>query len=351
MSRRWLIAPCPLAVVAALGAFPTVAGAHGPIAPIASSYLARIGAVPPGLQAKVVDGDQRMWLRVPRSDVVVILDYRGAPYLRFTVAGVAVNQSSAMYYLNQTPVAETPPATLTRTTPPVWHQVSGGHEYNWHDGRLHALASVALAPGQSYVGRWIVPLLVGGRLTVISGGLWHADSPSWVWFWPIAVLLLCVLAARRLRRPTLDTRLARILATAALAGVSVAALARGLHGRPGLSVLQLIEVAVVLVFVGWATRRLLLERAGAFTYFLIAFVAIWEGAELIPTLRDGFVLAALPAVVVRTSAVVCLGTGVALLPLGFRIAEQRDDFDSADYEDEFDLPDDQILPKTGISRA
>ena len=39
---------------------------------------------------------------------VVVLDYRGAPYLRFSRSGVDVNQASSMYYLNQTP-AETPP--------------------------------------------------------------------------------------------------------------------------------------------------------------------------------------------------------------------------------------------------
>ena len=32
-----------------------------------------------------------------------MLDYRGVPYLRFTRSGVAVNENSEMYYLNQTP--------------------------------------------------------------------------------------------------------------------------------------------------------------------------------------------------------------------------------------------------------
>jgi hypothetical protein len=73
------------------------ASAHGPIAPIASSYLARVGSAPPGLSAKVVDGDQRMWLQVRRGLTVLVLDYRGAPYLRFSSSVIAVNQNSAMY--------------------------------------------------------------------------------------------------------------------------------------------------------------------------------------------------------------------------------------------------------------
>jgi hypothetical protein len=114
-----------------------------------------------------------------------------------------------------------------------------------------------------------------------------------------------------------------------------------------LSVLQLIELAAVLAFVGWAARRLLLARTGYFTYFLIAFVAIWEGVELIPTLLDGFVFAALPPFVARASAVICLGTGAALLMVGFRIAEQRGDADSETYDEEFDVRDDELQPKTG----
>ena len=92
----------------ALGVFPATAQAHGPVAPVASAYLAKIHQVPPGIDAKVVDGDLRMWMRVPANQTVVVIDYRGAPYLRFSPSGVWVNENSSMYYLNQTPVPETP---------------------------------------------------------------------------------------------------------------------------------------------------------------------------------------------------------------------------------------------------
>lgn len=148
-----------IALVGVLGAggiIATPAAAHGPVAPIASSYLARVNFVPAAIRAKVVDGDQRMWLQVRRGVTVLVLDYRGAPYLRFTSSGVAVNSNSEMYYLNETPVALTPPANLAPSTPARWHPVSDGTSYSWHDGRLHALASVALAPGATFVGRWRV---------------------------------------------------------------------------------------------------------------------------------------------------------------------------------------------------
>jgi hypothetical protein len=300
------------------------AEAHGPIDPIASSYLARVGAAPPGVEAKVVDGDLRMWLSVRRGATVLVLDYRGAPYLRFSASGVDINRNSAMYYLNQTPVALTPPANLGPNTPPKWQRVSGGNSYEWHDGRLHALASVALAPGASFAGRWRIPILLAGRRAAITGGLWHAGNPSIVWFWPIAVLLACVLAAWRLRRPELDRRLARVLGGTALVALSVAVVGRDLHGRPTVSTFELIELIAVLAFAVWALHRLLFRAPGYFTYFLIAIVALWQGAELIPTLLEGFVLANEPAFLARASSVVCLATGAALLLMVFRLADQRD---------------------------
>ena len=161
----------------------------------------------------------------------MILDYRGAPYLRFSPEGVEVNHNSSMYYLNETPVAQTPPANLSPTAPPSWHRVTGGHAYEWHDGRLHALAAVALTPGVSFVGRWRIPLRVDGQLDSISGGLWHADNPTIVWFWAIVVLVACVLAAWRVRRPALDQLVARVLAVTALVAVTIAG-ARSAAARP-----------------------------------------------------------------------------------------------------------------------
>ena len=141
-----------LALAVAMALTPGVASADAPSAPVASAYLARLTHVPAGVRAKVVDGYVRMWLSVPARDTLVVLDYRGVPYLRFARAGVAVNERSEMYFLNATPVAQAPPPGLQRS--PRWVQVSGRHSYEWHDARLSALTTVALSPGQSYVGRW-----------------------------------------------------------------------------------------------------------------------------------------------------------------------------------------------------
>jgi hypothetical protein len=310
-----------VAAVLASAASPAAAQAHGPVAPVATSYLARITSVPGRLRARVVDGYVRMWLQVPRGLTVVVLDYAGAPYLRFSRSGVQVNQNSAMFYLNQTPVAETPPASLNRFTRPHWQSASDSNSYEWHDGRLQALASVALAPDASYVGRWSIPILIDGRRAAIAGGLWYAADPPLIWFWPIAVLLACVLAATRVPRPGLHNELARVLGVLALVALATAAVGRELHGRPSVPLGQYLELIVILAFVALALRSVIRGRAGYFLYCVIALVALWEGLTLIPTLLHGFVLIDLPAFAARAVTVLCIGCGVALLPLVFRLAD------------------------------
>jgi hypothetical protein len=324
------------AVLASAAMFPRPALAHGPVAPIALDYRARVTDVPEGLVAKVVDGDQRMWLRVPSDETVVVLDYRGAPYLRFSRAGVEINKNSEMYYLNQTPLALTPPARLLRTTPPSWEQVAGGREYGWLDARLSALAATAIRPGMAFVGRWRIPILVAGYPTAIAGGLWHADPPSIVWLWPIVVLVLCTLAALRLHNPQLDRSTARLLAFGALAAVAAIGIGRGLHGRPGVSVLQLVELGLILAFVAWGLFRVLVQRAGYFSYFVIAGVALWQGLETIPTLFNGFVLMAVPAFVARAATVLALGAAAGLWLMVFRLFDQREESSSSGQFEEDD---------------
>lgn len=299
---------------------PTVAQAHGPVAPVATSYLARVRQLPAGLDAKVIDGYLRLWLRVPADETVEVLDYRGAPYLRFARSGVYVNENSEMYDLNYI-VPLPPPADLSRGAPARWERVSGGREYNWHDARIGALADTALAPGTTYVGRWSIPILVDGRLRAISGGIWYARSPSPAWFWPIVVLLACLPAALRLRRRPLDEQLARVLAIVALLTVAVGVAGRELHGRPTIEVLQLVVLGIVLVLVGGALVRVLRRRQGLILELLVAFAALEIGWQLAPTLVHGFVLIALPAFVARVAAVLGLGVGAGLLVLVLRLAE------------------------------
>jgi hypothetical protein len=303
------------AVLALLALSPTSAQAHGASDPVASSYLARIAAVPAGMRATVVDGDLRMWLDVPRHDSVYVLDYQGAPYLHIVDGRIWANEESQMDYFNQSPPV-IPPSGLHRTTRPRWVQIGSGTGYEWHDGRLQALAIEALAPGASFVGSWRIPLVVNGRHTTVAGTLWYRGAPSIAWFWPIAVLVLCVVAAWRLQDAAIDTWMGGVLAALTLFGITLAAVGRDLHGRPGLSGFGLVELAVIVTFVIWALSRIIRDRASSLILFLIAVVAAWEGGSLIPTLLHGYVLLAVPPVLGRLATVICLSGAMAL---GFAI--------------------------------
>ncbi len=315
-------APALLAAIATLAAaFPASAAADGPTTPIATSYIATVTALPPGFQAKVVDGYLQLWLQVPSNQRAVVLDYRGAPWVRFGPGGVWVNQNSEMYYLSQSPVPATPPADLSRTTPPDWQHVSSSHSYMWRDGRLHALATIALPPGASYVGRWSVPVVVDGHLSSVSGGVWHANAPSLVWFWPIMVIIACMLAAWRLRLPALEERMARWLAGVLLVAMLVAGAGRELHGRPAVDPGQLAILALVIAGVAYCATRLIRGEAGYFLLFVIAFAALWAGGILVPTALHPYVLMAVPAFVARVTMVVCLGGGVSLILVTMRMLD------------------------------
>lgn len=321
----------------ALVVFPAAAQAHGPINPVASDYVARVGDVPAGLAVQIIDGDQAMWLRAPSNLTVIVLDPRGAPYLRFSAAGVAVNTNSELYYLNQTPVAQTPPAGLTRTTPPAWQPVSSGHTFTWHEGRLHAPAALARPASGSYAGAFSVPVLLDGRPATITGGVWYTGAPSIAWFWPIAVLLACLLAARRLHDRDVDRLCAVALVLVGVVGITLATVARNLHGRPGVAPFGIAELVVTLAFVGWVLRRVGQRRTGFMTAFAVAFVALWEGITLLPTLTHGYVLLALPAFLGRVATVICLSVGLGLVLTSVRLAQPNGSESVADPEPAEDL--------------
>lgn len=308
------------ALIAALAAMlalavlaPASARADGPVTPVATFYLARVEHEPPGVEVKIVDGYLNMWMRAPADENVLVLDYRGAPWVRFDRAGVQINLNSQEYYLNQVPVPAVPPPGLTATTPPHWHSVTSGHTYMWREGRLHALADVALPVGTNFVGTWRIEMRIDGRPTYIQGGMWHRGSPSIVWFWPIVVLLACVLAAWRLRSEELDRRLRRVIELALLLALAVGLTGHYLHGRPGISATGVVFTAIALLATAIGAWRTLTGRAGLPLAILIALASLWAGLTLLPVLTHGYVLMAVPAFVARCCAAILLGGSLSLV--------------------------------------
>ncbi len=137
-----------------------------------------------------------------------------------------------MYYLNQVP-AQTPPLRTGPGVPPRWFKVSAGHSYGWHDGRLHALATAALA-SRRQIPRSLDRTAARRRRRRRRSPAGSTTRPaprssgsgrSW-WRWRACW--------RRgaCAGPSSTTRVARGLAATALAGFAVAVTGQQLHGRP-----------------------------------------------------------------------------------------------------------------------
>jgi len=301
---------------------PTTAAADGPITPTATDYLARVAHVPAGIQAEVVDGYLNLWMQGPPTARVTVLDFAGAPWVRFSSAGVAINRNSEEYYLSQIPVPAVVPTGLTAKTPPRWVKVSSGHSYDWREGRLHALATVALAPGQSYVGRWRIPVAVNGHVETISGGIWHRGAPSVIWFWPVLVLLACALAAWRVRSAELDRGVSRAIALLLLLLVAVGMGGKYLHGSPDVTAGNVLLLLVTLAVLCAIAGRLLGGRSGGPLLLLTAVIALWAGLTLLPVLTHGYALVALPLFLVRVIAAALLGGALSLSLFAVRMLDR-----------------------------
>lgn len=259
-----------------------------------------------------MDGDLRLWVRPAAGVTATVLGFVGEPYLRFSSAGIAVNTHSPAYFLNrQLPLVV--PRGLGPRTPPRWRRIAAGPAYSWHEDRLHSLAAAARAPGSAYVGRWTIPLVLDGKRTAISGGLWHVPNPPLVWFWPIVVVLACLPALTRLRRGRLDAAVVGGLAAITLASATAARLGRELYGRPTVSGWQLVGVVltcVLAVALAWLALR---GRWREIVLGAIGLAGIYEGFALLAMLEHGFVLAALPAALERSLTVAALAGGAGLL--------------------------------------
>jgi hypothetical protein len=304
-----------IAVAAATLLFPSVAFAHGPTAPVATSFRATVTAIPADMKvdAKVVDGDKKLSLRVDSKTTLVVLGFAREPYIRFDPAGVEINLRSPTTYLNQ-PRLKYPAHRPSASAPPRWKRVTAAHEYSWHENRLHALERIAHGGALHVVGRWSVPIEVDGKRTAIDGTLSYVPGPP-AWAWPAGVVagLVAFLAVVWLarRREAADA----LLGAVALAATLVARLGRELYGRPDVSLTSLLLavltclVAVALLAGLLATRRERRRPVG----LLVGGFALYQALTLVATLTNGVVLAALPADMERLAIAVALSSGVATL--------------------------------------
>jgi hypothetical protein len=146
------------------------------------NYNSEVRAIAPaidGLEAQILDSDDRIELRNATGSVVVVEGYRGEPYLRFLPDGtVQVNRRSPATYLNEDRFAQVRvPRSARPQARPRWEQVAENGRYDWHDHRIHWMAKTPPKPVREDESRrvrifdWRLSLSVAGRPAAVTGSL------------------------------------------------------------------------------------------------------------------------------------------------------------------------------------
>lgn len=282
--------------------YPATAGAHGISAPVATDWEATVETAPPGVDARVVDGDRQLWLRVRRPLVVEIAGILGEPVLRFTRSGVWVNVNS--------PTAASDGirrgAGASPEAAPRWQRLTASDSYRWHEHRLHALEVVG-------GGRWTVPLLVAGRRTRVAGVLRRLPRGT---YWPWLVVAAAGAVAGIVLRVGI-----LVPSVLALAAAGALRIGHALQGRPdvvwpayvdcGLSFMLVMVLLATLVL----TRR---PEARGFAALAVGAVTASQALVMVPVLVDAHALSALGTTAARTCIVLALAAGTAAGAAGFR---------------------------------
>ena len=313
--RRGLVASA--AAVAAL-ALPAAASAHvGTSAPVATNFAARIvGFRPPAgaLEAKIVDGDRMLWLRVPATVTVVVPGVLGEPLLRFDRRGVWLNLRSPTAQTDRIDRFDLRPSADPRARP-LWHRLTGGHAYAWHEHRLHVLEQ--LAHGHrvaATLGPWSVPLVVDGRRHSLAGVLDFEPGPGWAWL-ALACALAAVSSAGTLVARRRGRELAVALGVAATLLIWAVRLGRALYGRPlvgpgGYVDVALTSVVAIALLVGLLHPD---REVRLFSAFIAGFLSLYEGLTMLPVLTHSTALSVLPSGAARVMVALILGLGVGAL--------------------------------------
>jgi hypothetical protein len=174
---------CGVALVLVPAAAP-----HGPEAP-GTGYIASVAGLDPlvlGVSVNVVGGDARLRLSNYSGKTVVVLGYRGEPFLRFGRNGVYENMRSPSVYLSRTryPIASSVPPSASASSAARWRKIAPGSSYTWFDHRIHWTQKdpppgVQKEPRRiQLIFRWRVPALADGKRFVVSGQLGFAPSPT-----------------------------------------------------------------------------------------------------------------------------------------------------------------------------
>jgi len=213
MRRTLLVATATLLW---LGVAAAPASAHSVAGVSATNFrttLKSVAPAVPGLEVAVVEAGSRLEVENRTGQEVVVLGYKGEPYLRIGPDGVFENKLSPATYINRSRQGGTPPeaAEKAKIGDTDWEKVSSEPLARWHDHRIHWMGNlnppeVRNNPGERHVikmsqddPQWAVPMRLGAQEIVAKGDLvWEPGPSPLPWFALIlASLALVVVIGRR----------------------------------------------------------------------------------------------------------------------------------------------------------
>lgn len=314
-------AACTFVVLVVLG----VIGPAGPAAadpPGPTDYESRVDGIVPATDAiavRFIGGDSFIELAVTPGHEVLVIGYRGEPYLHFAADGtVTENRRAPTRYLNEDRLGETEvPASADPDAEPEWAVVANDGEYAWHDHRTHWM-NTAAPPSSTYGDRIleaVVPVVVDGIDTDIAVSSYWLEGPGLQEQFVLAILAVAVFVVVLVLPRRVRWWAAGLVTIAALVLGVVAFRSVPSETGPPASLWLLPAVALPAVIVGYVTWRRAAPTwrplADAFLFLAGGELALWGfsrrfalDAAIIPTDT--------PATVDRAGIVTVGAAGAAL---------------------------------------
>lgn len=146
--------------------------------PLLGSFLVSADPAPPGLVVQALPGRlPGVFLTAERGVEITVLGRDGEPFLRFTDAGVEVNERSRTHVEDR--AARGQPVGPPSPEPAFTLVAPGARSYTWLDARLRYSGDlppedVLRADGPTRLKGWEVPVQVGGQARALTGAV------SWV---------------------------------------------------------------------------------------------------------------------------------------------------------------------------
>jgi hypothetical protein len=191
-----------------------------------TSVVQRMDPVTPGLSVKIIGGDSFLDVKADPGHEVIVFAYatqgHGEPFLRIRADGVVEeNQQSEYTYRIRDRYANVDvPPNLNPNGPPEWKQVGSGHEFAWHDHRVHWMSpdrKPGIKPGD-VVQTWQVDMTFDGTPVSVDGVVLLAQPISPVpWFAAAAAIAIAIVVLGRGR----STLVAAVAVLVAAAGATI----------------------------------------------------------------------------------------------------------------------------------